>query len=348
MLRTTVFSLCIGLAALGCDSAEGTSAHRSAEAQPRSQADDCDAPVGDAERNDEVRLALEEHCASCHQVGAIGYFASLDAFQNLLVADSRLVVPGDPEASELIKLLEGSGSGSLPQMPLGMNSFADLDDQGLTAISMDELRTWIAELEVNGTAASTPDYDARTVRKLSARHFEHGLRDLLGLERDDFFRDASSYGVLVEEHRGRGLYPVHDPDAIPGSFSPSPVDNFFNLGGGSTLRAVGADPNFTPPLVQTLVPLSQQWCSMAVAKENNEALFRHATPDTTSDDADAVRANIRHLYLRFLAVEATEADIDEVFDQVFVPLESDGDNDAATAWAGVCSYFVRHPQFLVY
>lgn len=348
MRRVHLLPLLLGLQ-LACDPS-ATPQHRSGvlDDEDRHTADTCDAPVGDAERNDEVRLALEEHCASCHQAGAIGYFASLDAFQNLLVADARLIVPGDPDASELIKLLEGEGSGSLPQMPLGMNSFADLDAMGQTAISMDELRTWIAELEVNGVASATPDYEARTVRKLSARHIEHGLRDLLGLERDDFFLDASSYGVLVEEHRGRGLYPVHDPDAIPGSFSAPPVDNFYNLGGGSTLRAVGSDPNFTPPLIQTLVPLSQQWCSMAVAKESNDALFRHATADTTSEDPAAVRANIAHLYLHFLAVEATEADIDEVFDQVFVPLESDGDNDAATAWAGVCSYFVRHPQFLVY
>lgn len=351
MIKTTATAMLFSaLLTSGCDAPRPATHQRSGNlgGHPRESRDDCDAPVGDAERNDEIRLAMEEHCASCHQSGPTGYFASLTAFQNLLVANPRLVVPGDPDASELIRLLEGEGSGSLPQMPLGMVSFADLDADGLTGVSMDELRTWIAELEVNGVAAATPDYEAQTVRKIGAKHLEKGLRNLLGLSRDDFFLDAGSYGVPMEQHRGRGSYPVHDPDAVPGSYSSPPIDNFFNLGGASTIRTVGSDRSFTPPLIQTLVPLSQQWCRMAVAKDDNEALFRHATPQTTSEDAAAVRDNIGYLYLHLLAIEASNDDIDEVFEQVFVPLESDGENDSATAWAGVCSYFIRHPQFLIY
>ncbi len=352
MKRGTLYRTGAALLAVaaGCDQqGESPEALRGGElAETRRPAKaGCDSPVGDAARNDEVRLALEEHCAGCHSAGATGYFASLTAFQNLLVADSRLVVPGDPDASELLRLLEGSGSGSVPQMPLGMESFADLDERGVTAISIDEIRDWITDLEVNGVASASPDHDAPTVRKLSAGHIEFGLRELLGLTRDDFYSDASTYGVLVDNPRSRGDYPVHDPDATPGSFRSEPVDNFYSLGGASAVHGIAGDPNFTPPLVQTLVPLSQSWCAMAVAKEANDALFGAATAETGSDSLAAVRENIASMHLHFLGVQPRSEDVDKTLEEVFVPLEAET-QDTATAWAGVCSYYVRHPQFLLF
>lgn len=334
--------------AAGCDDRDRDQDRRGEFADPRRPSKEgCDSPVGDAARNDEVRLALEEHCAACHTSGPAGYFASLTAFQNLLVADPRLVTPGDPEASELISLLEGRGSGSIPQMPLGMESFADLDERGVTAITMDELRDWIADLEVNGVASDSPDHNAATVRKVSAGHIEFGLRDLLGLTRDDFFADATTRDVLVDNHRSRADYPVHDPEGTPGSFKPEPESNFYSLGGESSVHTIGGDPNFTPPFVQTLVPLSQRWCTMAVAKQNNTALFGAATPATGSDELAAVRENIESMHLHMLGVPAREEDVDEALAEVFLPLEAET-GDPAAAWAGVCSYLIRHPQFLLY
>ncbi|MBV1857537.1 MAG: hypothetical protein KUG77_03930, partial [Nannocystaceae bacterium] len=148
--------------------------------------------------------------------------------------------------------------------------------------------------------------------------------------------------------RGRRYYPVHDPERLPTSYSRPPIENFYKLGGGAPTQAVVEDTDFTPPFVQTLVPLSQRWCMMAVDKEDNTALFRHGSPQTGSDEPGVVKDNIRALSLHMLAEPATDAQVEAIFDEVFVPLESDGDNDSRTAWVGVCSYFVRHPLFLVY
>ncbi|MBL4688202.1 MAG: hypothetical protein JKY37_26675 [Nannocystaceae bacterium] len=352
MTRTIIqATACAAVLLVGCDrdAQDRVSERGGALNDPSNpaKAHGCDAPVGDAARNDEIRLALEVNCAGCHLTGPTGYFASLKAFQNLLVANPRLVVPGDPDTSELFRLLQGDGTGSSAQMPLGMESFADLDQRGATDVTLEEIRDWIADLEVNGVATTSPDYEAITVRKVSAGNIEFGLRDLLGLTRDDFFSDASSYSVFVDAQRRRGDYPIHNPDAVPGSFHVDPINNFYALGGTSPIRAVAGDPNFTPPLVQVLVPLSRRWCTMAVDKETNPSLFRHATAVTGMEELQSVRDNIEFQYLHFLGREANESDIDEVVDHVFAPLLAENE-DPTIAWAGVCSYFVRHPQFLLF
>ena len=232
-------------------------------------------------------------------------------------------------------------------MPLGEKSFAELDEDGNTDISVEEIRSWIAELD-DVAIPTMPDRDAPTMRRISAEHVERSLRDLLGLTRDDFFKDASTYGVPEEVHKGRELYPVHAADSTPGSFSASPVDNFFMLGGGSTIRSMTEDRSVTPPFVQMLVPLSQKWCKLAIAKTDNPALFRYATATSSAaTDATAVRQNIAWLHQRFHGLAADEEQVERVFEDVFVALETES-GDPAIAWAGVCSYLVRHPRFLFY
>ena len=86
---------------------------------------------------------------------------------------------------------------------------------------------------------------------------------------------------------------------------------------------------------------------MAVRKADNRALFTVATRATRSTDRAAVRAQLADWHLLFLSEAPTEADLDDVIDGVFVPLETASQNPEA-AWIGACSYFVRHPLFIFY
>ncbi len=310
--------------------------------------DSCGSGVGNHEDNDIIRLGLESSCKGCHAEGAKGYFASLAAFEGLLVANPRLVVPGSPESSELIAVLEGRGAGSSPQMPLGAMSFAQLDDAGLTDISLEEIEGWISNLDAVTGAPSRPDRDAITVRRLDAAHVELALRDLLGLTRDDFFKDAESYGIPVDELRDRASFPVHNPDAIPGAFSSVPVLNYYALGGGSPPGGVNVERTVGAPFVQTMVPLSQQWCRMAVAKPDNASLFKYATATSSSAaDSAAIVDNIVWLHARFHGTVIDRAEGQRILEEVFIPLEAAND-DPSLGWTGVCSYLIRHPQFIVY
>ena len=56
--------------------------------------------------NDAMRLRMAPTCAPCHGEGASRpFFASVTAFEDLLVYNPRYVVRGDPDASELVALL---------------------------------------------------------------------------------------------------------------------------------------------------------------------------------------------------------------------------------------------------
>lgn len=83
--------------------------------------------------NDFVRLRLGRNCESCHGEGASRpFFASLSAFEDLLAYDERFVVAGEPENSELVRLLQGEGTGAYTQMPTVGDTFADRADRGET------------------------------------------------------------------------------------------------------------------------------------------------------------------------------------------------------------------------
>src|SRR5262249_35093105 len=65
----------------------------------------------------DVFRALTPSCEGCHGAGAnIPSFSSLAAFENLVVYNPAIVTIGSPEASELVRLLEGT-SPSGRQMP---------------------------------------------------------------------------------------------------------------------------------------------------------------------------------------------------------------------------------------
>jgi hypothetical protein len=86
---------------------------------------------------------------------------------------------------------------------------------------------------------------------------------------------------------------------------------------------------------------------MAIAKPTSTLLFPHVDKAAKSATAaDDIRKNLGYLHLHFLGEAADPADIEDVFQNVFLPLEAE--SDSVTAWAGVCSYFIRHPKWIFY
>src|SRR5512132_3047974 len=69
-------------------------------------------------RNQAVFDALKPTCEGCHTTGSRGYFASLQAFESLVAYNPQEVVPGKPDESQLILLLEGKGTLAYKQMPI--------------------------------------------------------------------------------------------------------------------------------------------------------------------------------------------------------------------------------------
>jgi hypothetical protein len=56
----------------------------------------CPPPPGSDSATDRVRLGLAPTCEGCHREGDKGYFASLTAFESLLVRDARRYGPAAP------------------------------------------------------------------------------------------------------------------------------------------------------------------------------------------------------------------------------------------------------------
>lgn len=95
---------------------------------------------------------LEARCTMCHAGPNAAAGLALDDAASLLAGSARgpVVVPGDPEASELIRRLRGT---SLPRMPLtGPPYLEDAD--------IDRFARWIAAGAAPGTAATEAVDDA--------------------------------------------------------------------------------------------------------------------------------------------------------------------------------------------
>jgi hypothetical protein len=153
-------------------------------------------------KNDEIRLALHAACSGCHLTGNRPFFASLDAFENGLVYDTRYVKPGDPAGSVVVQMLKGIAPGSYPQMPVG-TSYDSLLQQGVTKLTIAEVEAWIAELPPAGVRNSEPSPALFTVRRLPADDMVVSLLDQLGLTLEDFV-DTSRPAWRDEEYTVRG------------------------------------------------------------------------------------------------------------------------------------------------
>lgn len=301
-------------------------------------------------RNDEVRLALAGACAGCHLTGNKPYWASLTAFENGLVYDTRYVRPGDPEGSMLVRLLEGTAPGSYPQMPPGQ-PYAELVAGGVSTLTLEQVKAWIRDLPPPPARLEAPDPEAFGVRRLSSEEMVVSLMDQLGLTLEDFV------STTAPDWRERP-YVVNGGKLFvwPGDWAPGvsreyvsdarSTERFEALGGGNPLFYRKPDVGFGPSAGQTLVQMSQAWCARAVDKRGNTAVLRHATlTDTSRGNPAAVQKNLRTLTLRMLGQPLPAAEAEELYAQVYLPLEA---QSTRTAWVGVCAALVRHPLWLTY
>lgn len=334
MIRPAGLGLLVSL--LGCQGAE-----RATES----------APAALSATTEQVRLALEPVCASCHLQGSKGFFQSAATFEDLLVYQPRYVVPGQPDQGELIALLEGRGSGVFRQMPTAGANYAAMAAQNPNLLPVAQIREWIANLPPRGgmrDRRSNPS--AITVRRISSEQIKATLYRDLGLSDDDFFYPGMNFGIPTYETRGEDNYPLHGQDEFPGAHSGEASKSgvrHFALGGRSALASRKRDPAITPAFVQALVPLTQRWCRLSAAKGARSPLFTAVQPtDRVAADPAKTKRQVAAWHQLFLGEAAAPEEVDRLVQELLSPLEAE--SDATTAWVGLCSYFLRHPRFLFY
>jgi len=307
---------------------------------------------------DDVFRGLTPSCEGCHGAGAsIPSFSSLAAFENLIVYDSSMVAVGSPDTSELVRLLERP-SGAGRTMPPNVG-FADLAARGQTRITMAQIRDWISGLRPRSGGGTTAARDAVTLRRKTAEQAIETLMDQLGLADGDFLRAAGGtpnepyFRVLDVEN-----YPVRSPDStgILTDYTEKTVAGqlFLSLGGPNLLNNRKRTKVIGPAFLQIWIPLSQAWCRTAVEKPNNSAFFRNASLDDSSDSTaglQRIRNNIAYLHLRMLGESATNADVDDLLNGIFLHYLQDGSSPAErnkVPWIAVCAALAQDPLWLTY
>jgi hypothetical protein len=287
-----------------------------------------------------VFAALEPHCAGCHQSGPRGYFRSLETFQASLVSSAEWIRPGDPEGSELIRLLEGRGTGRFAAMPIGERSYAELVVSGAASLPVEEIRRWISGLPAQ-TRDSRPSAEPPRIRRLGAIEIKRALYQQLGLDDHDFFDPtASVHFPRMVQSREYGLAAMEE---VPAPFHDDPAELHQSLGGGSIFRETSEDLDTTPIFAMTLTHISQSWCRVAVQKSGNTALFPDGPP---GPDVAEVKALIHQWSSHFHSVDVTDAEARSLVDTLYVPLRDGADHE--TALVGLCAYFIRHPSWMFY
>lgn len=298
-----------------------------------------------------VFTRLRPTCVVCHDEGTTQpYFQSITSFQNLLVSDESLVRPGDPENSELVRLLTGTSEGTYQQMPLGERSFAELAEAGETLISMPEIIDWIANLSSSGGASN--DGNTRYARRKSAAEIRSALYAQLGLEDADFFTWNPQYEYLYVQ--GGDRFPLRGPSEY-GAFYTGSNDpkvgqthnRWLALGGEDPLQQVESTREMAPVFLHTMTQVSQAWCRRSLAKHGNESpLLQHVTLSSTSaTSAIEIQRNLRTLYLLMLGHVASDDEVSRLYQQVFLTYEPEG---AEAAWTAVCAALIRHPLWMTY
>lgn len=285
---------------------------------------------------------LAPSCEGCHTAGARGFFSSVASFQNLIVADPRMVKPGDPDGSELVKLLEGRGTGAFTKMPIGTKSYAELKAEGGPGPTMDEVKQWVRDLAVQARDAR-PDPSAPRITRVKAEQVQAALYQQLGLGYADFFTNANEYGLPMAQPRTDELYPFQPVDEYLTPRTAESRDRFHGLGGGSVVAQQRSDPTPSPTFVLTLTQVSQRWCRLAFRKAGNLALFPTGTTQAT-DEAN-VKATIARWFVHFHGTRATPAEVDAMYSTVWQPLFP---TSAEAGWVGLCSAFIRHPDWIFF
>ncbi|MEM9187524.1 MAG: hypothetical protein AAGF12_00010 [Myxococcota bacterium] len=275
-----------------------------------------------------VFVAMSRDCGGCHgENTAVPFAVDVASFEALIANDSRFFVPGEPDASGLIALLEGTAEGVYRQMPPGQLNYQELEGMGQTTTSMATIRSWItSHTPCEGTGSAAPPH----ARRVATHALIASIAVHLGFEAE-----------AIADDRDWG---VHEPLDSPGRGDA--VARWRALGGAHHLEGIGESIEPGSEFMQNYVPLSQAWCRRAVSARSS-ALFGGRDPrELGSADDPAVRDLIRDWYLHFLGVQATEADVDRTIAGVFSPYEAREDREIA--WTAVCSAFLRHPLYLTY
>jgi len=300
-------------------------------------------------RNDSIRLGLEQACAGCHTNSSRPFFGSLEAFENGLVWNAKYVKPGDPDNSLLIALLEGKGTGTYKQMPTGI-TYADALASGKATFTIEQLKQWIRELPAMPPANVGPSPDAFTVRRLTAEEMVTALMDQLGLTIEDFI-DTGRPTWRDEPYTFRGgrlgVWPVDLAPGISGQYvsDARSGERFLALGGPNTLQLRGRDTTLAPSAMQTLVQVSQAWCGLAVDKASNKAVLKTVTlADKSATKSVEIKADLKALSLRMLGVPPTDAEVEALFG-LYVKHEA---ASTKAGWVAVCAALVRHPQWVTF
>lgn len=288
---------------------------------------------------------LRPDCVACHDAGTNQpFFSSQASFRTLLVGNPQYVVPGDPDGSELIQLLQGTGTRTFAQMPTAGEPWAQLSTKML---SVDDVRAWITTLQAQ-PRSSVPDVDAATTRRLRAEEIVSTLQDGLGLADTDWVGGFSTNYSSVTVVLGGDL-PVYSPDRAPAlHYREQALDAFGRwraLGGPQWGDGAARTRELTPSTVQALTQLAHGWCRMAVRKQNNAVFFgATSTPaDTVVTNASGIKTTVAALQLRLLGARDDDADLDTLLADVMTPAV-----DAEAAWVGVCAAVVLDPRFLAW
>ncbi len=288
---------------------------------------------------------LKGECAGCHVAGVRSFFVSLGTFQALLVTDEKLVKPGDPDNSELIKLLEGHGTGVFKQMPIAGLAYADRASAGtaVNGVSMSDVRAWVTNLATQ-SRDPRPDPNAKVLVRMTGQQAQRTLYQQLGLDNSDFYIKAFEYDVEMAEKKDEDRYPLLGPDEMPAPRQSQTAERFYAIGGGSSTGQIRADSTVSPTYVLTMQQTSQAWCRFALGKTGNTALFSAGSMGT-ADEATA-KTTIRRWGLHFIATQLSDDEVNALYTDLFVPLVAD--SNAGNAYVGLCSYFIRHPLWVFY
>ncbi|WP_342380444.1 hypothetical protein NVS55_12580 [Myxococcus stipitatus] len=300
--------------------------------------------------NDAVRLALAPACEGCHTNGNKPFFASLAAFESGLVYNERFVKRGDPDGSLLIQMLKGTAPGSYAQMPPGQ-PYEQLVSSGRVTMTIAQVEAWIRDLKAPPAPLDTPSPAEFRVRRLTAEEMVVSLMSQLGLTLEDFVSTSNPdwrNRAYVVNWNKFFVWPGDWAPGISGEYvsDSRTAERFEALGGGNSLEYRKKDPSFGPSAAQALVQMSQAWCARAVDKQNNKAVLRFVTlADTSAKNPDAVRKNLRALYLRMLGQPPSDAELKALHEQVYLPLEA---QSTRLAWVGTCAALIRHPLWITY
>jgi hypothetical protein len=320
----------------------------------------CNAPSPEeSAANEKIMTALAPTCAGCHTSGNKVFFPSLRAFESSLVYNTTYVVPGKPDESRLILLLEGTAKPpGYTQMPTGGSTYAALANTDTKLLPMRDIRAWVAALARRTTSAEA-DSKRSLMTRLSANQLRTSLQTQLGLSDVDLYAtgfDPAS-GNTWRTPRHPDFFPFLGNDQLP---APRPDNNapyttrddkggglHEALGGPTILFQVNEDRAVSASFATALTQISQAWCRLAVQKAGNEALFANgAMPSELSAPGTQTKAILSRWVWRFLARRATPGEVERMFDTLYLPLATTG--GAETGFTGACAYLVRHPDNVFY